>query len=78
MSAPVYIADTWQPTPEGYTATGTKGEAITLRRAHSPSRRTKRWYLTVTPVDGDAKAVEIGPRTTFDHAEGALLNWSTP
>lgn len=51
-----------------YTATGTKGESIELRHAH-------RSILTVTPVDGEAKAVELGPKATFDHAEDALLVW---
>lgn len=82
----VRIKGIWQEGPKGrdicrsYTAVGTKGEAITLRRAYSPSHRMKRWYLTVTPVDGKPKAVEIveiGPHESFDHVEGVLLAWGT-
>lgn len=77
----IRIAGTWAKVPDGYAATGTKGESITLRRTHSPSYRVMRWHLTVTPVDGDPKSVELGARavtrgvTAFDHVEALILAW---
>ncbi len=79
----VRIDGTWQKTPErrgvcpSYTATGTAGEAIALNRMRPKSHRNAIWTLTVTPVDGKPMSVNLGRHATFDHAEGALLNWST-
>lgn len=77
---PITINGGWTKAPEhrgkcpSYTATGTDGEAIELRRTRPKSHYGASWILTATPVDGETLSRYLG-RLDFAHAEHALLTY---
>ena len=71
---PVKIKD-WTKTAAGYEATGANSETVKLTFSWPKEWASGTWILTVRPVGGPARSLELGKRATFDHAEAALLKW---